>query len=332
MRFQLDKGEFFENKHIRAIPDESVTWWVCNDYEVKESSKNEEEALLYPKYSRGPQKDKWREYKPLQDTPDLFLRFAKLHEKGCSVESAREWARRYGLLGYTPDIDLMAEEDKTSKPSWELFRRAPRAGENLKDGAVGVFWEEVSRAAGVLTMYEATLSRDNEVAKKRLLEELPFLGGRIWWPVAKHLPLFEEDRDLESSLVTKWVEEGLGGDYLKYCLWTALMVVEGTVNDFCYPMLHWGQGSNEHDPSQVVDVWGFENLLGAMYLQMYWLMGSGVNTTRCEWCGRLISLESPYPGAKQRPSHKRFCDKYCRQKWNYHNRVKLRRKGEEPLA
>lgn len=127
-----------------------------------------------------------------------------------------------------------------------------------------------------------------------------------------------------------WVEQAFEGDYLRYCLWTAALVVEGTVNDFCYHMLHLSSHPHEHDPSRVVDVWAFENLLGAMYLQMYWLMGSGANTTRCEWCGRLISFESPYPGAKKRPNHKRFCDADCRQKWNYYNRTKPRRRGETP--
>ena len=85
-------------------------------------------------------------------------------------------------------------------------------------------------------------------------------------------------------------------------------------------------------PSDIVDTWSFDNLLGAMYLQMFWLMGSGANTTRCDWCGRFITLGKPSPEAKKRPSHKRFCDRYCRQKWNYHHRAKPRRRGEEPAV
>jgi len=329
MRFRLSKGEFFENKHVRAIADEGLTWRVCQDYEVEPGSESIKDARLYPKYSRRKAKSKWREYNPLQVAPDLFLRFAKLHEKGHSIKVARDWARKYGLLGYTADNDLMHKENAI-RPSWEQIKRAPKAGENVKDGAIGLFWEEVSRAAGVLTMYEAALTGDNEAAKKRLLEEAPFLGGRVWPPVAKQLPLFEEDHELETSLVASLIEEVLESNYLTYCLFTASFVVEGTMNDFCYPMLHLGSSPNEHDPTKVVDVWGFENLLGAMYLEMYWLIGSGTNTTRCDWCGRLISLGRPYPGAKKTPDHKRFCDKYCRQKWNYHYRVKPRRRGENP--
>jgi hypothetical protein len=41
------------------------------------------------------------------------------------------------------------------------------------------------------------------------------------------------------------------------------------------------------------------SLLGAMYLQMYWLMAAGGNVTRCKYCGRIISLASPAPDARK---------------------------------
>jgi hypothetical protein len=338
MKHRLDKLEFFENKHIRAIPDEGLIWRVCQDYEPSGSSENMKDTYLRAKYPRN-QKDKWTEYKPLQDRPDLFLRFAKLYEQGLSMDLALGWARKYGLLGYVPDYDVMSKERVTGGVSWEEFRRIPKPGEIPKsvlgtprDGAISVFWEEARRAAGVLAMYEATLHGDDDVAREVIREGAPFIGGRIWPYVAHKLPRSQEDRELEARLVEDWVEQGLEGNYLKYCLMTAAFVVEGTVNDFCYPMLHLGPEPHEHDPSQVVDMWAFENLLGAMYLQMYWLIGSGANTTRCDQCGRLISLESPYPGAKKPPKHKRFCDARCRQKWNYHNRRKPRRQGKEPVA
>jgi hypothetical protein len=66
--------------------------------------------------------------------------------------------------------------------------------------------------------------------------------------------------------------------------------------------------------SHEVDVsWTFDNLLGAMHLQMYWLMASGGNVTRCEHCGRIVSLARPHPEGRKRRSDKRFCDDACRQ-------------------
>src|ERR687894_239289 len=43
--------------------------------------------------------DKWRYYDPINDTPDLFLRFARLHEGDLLPGTILEWVRRYGLLG-----------------------------------------------------------------------------------------------------------------------------------------------------------------------------------------------------------------------------------------
>jgi hypothetical protein len=53
--------------------------------------------------------------------------------------------------------------------------------------------------------------------------------------------------------------------------------------------------------------------VGAMYLQMYWLLESGGDVTRCEHCGLTISLSRPQPEGRKRRSDKRFCDDACRQ-------------------
>ena len=36
--------------------------------------------------------------------------------------------------------------------------------------------------------------------------------------------------------------------------------------------------------------WTFDNLLGAMYLRMWWIMLAGGDLVRCEHCGRSMSL------------------------------------------
>jgi hypothetical protein len=65
--------------------------------------------------------------------------------------------------------------------------------------------------------------------------------------------------------------------------------------------------------------WNFESLLGAMYLQMYWLMASGSEIARCEYCGLLLSLARPNPEGRKRRSDRRFCGDACRQA---HHRAK----------
>jgi hypothetical protein len=75
------------------------------------------------------------------------------------------------------------------------------------------------------------------------------------------------------------------------------------------------------DPSAVKLVWYFDDLLGAMYLQMYWLLTSGGDLVHCEHCRRLISLTRPHPQGRKRRRDKRFCDDACRQA---HHRSKKR--------
>lgn len=84
----------------------------------------------------------------------------------------------------------------------------------------------------------------------------------------------------------------------------ALGIVEQSVmlkveND-CYPTV-------EGSPGSYTLGWGFKSLLGAMWLQMMWLMLGEHN--HCRWCGSLFE-----PTRRDR----RFCDADCRQAWNYH--------------
>jgi hypothetical protein len=61
------------------------------------------------------------------------------------------------------------------------------------------------------------------------------------------------------------------------------------VDAFAYPKLTLQPGSSR--PSALTSGYGFHNLLGAMYLQMYWLVAAGEkHVTRCRHCGRLINL------------------------------------------
>src|SRR5215211_528247 len=148
-RHLLDKVEFFESKHIRAVPEEGQTWKVCDDYEVCNPTADGRGAFLQPKYSQY-QKDKWTEYKPLQDRPDLFLRFAKLYEQEPSEEAALKWARQHGRLGYTRDGEPVYGKPKRETLSWEEIRPESDYSYVEVDGMLGLFWEEVRRAAGIL--------------------------------------------------------------------------------------------------------------------------------------------------------------------------------------
>lgn len=149
------------------------------------------------------------------------------------------------------------------------------------------FREAVGRAAGVLALYEAVLNGDGEMARSAALEQFPFVG--IWWNLYNALPdkHARMDREFVAHQIAETVEETYGGDYLRYALETAADEVERTVSSYCSPALRVEEDAR--DPSGVAAEWRFKSLLGAMYLQMYWLMAAGSDLTRCEYCGFPLS-------------------------------------------
>src|SRR3712207_1075483 len=70
----------------------------------------------------------------------------------------------------------------------------------------------------------------------------------------------------------------------------ALSIVKDSVQNKiagrCYPRLHQG-------PDGYAQGWGFNSLLGAMWLQMTWVLTGTGEIRRCLWCGNAIALEPP---------------------------------------
>jgi len=116
---------------------------------------------------------------------------------------------------------------------------------------------------------------------------------------------------------------------LESIYWDIQQVLEA----FTYPCL--AQHSSSGKPP-FIEPWTPErmtsslwprNLLGAMYLQFFWLIASADELSRCKHCGRIIPHAPPLPASGDRKPRKdkEFCDKRCRQNYHYHNRRKLRR-------
>ena len=118
----------------------------------------------------------------------------------------------------------------------------------------------------------------------------------------------------------------------------ALAWVAHTVRDVvaseCHPELYQG----EH---RYYQGWGFRSLLGAMYMQMMWLMTATGEVRKCKGpgCNKVIAFEHPEPSLEglwqkgyRKPYKtrvdKEFCSSNCKAKWHYHNVAKPRREGE----
>ena len=211
--------------------------------------------------------DHWREYVPLRDEPDLFLKFARLGECGLSTEgefsteAVREWVGRYGLLG----CGEPGEDPETGmNAGW--FGRT--------EDNVATFVDEARRAATAVAWYEAVASGDEDLVMETIMGDpvvdftyprpnqvadlseyqLSVLGSRFW-RLADHYD------DVEEPFVA------LAVDYLTH---ETNMMIRRTCYRQLKPLVF------EDDARRVVGAWCFTSLLGAMYLQLSWLMEAGV--------------------------------------------------------
>ena len=321
---RLNKEEFATvNEEVHRWPSLEPgdrLWPVCSAYELRSGS-------IWAKYFPWAEGLKeWTGYDPLVDTPDLFLRFARLYDQGFSQELVLQWVHRYGLLGQV---------------SGQVSGFA--GGLETVEG----FWEEVSWAAGILAMYEVALSGDNAEAKRLVNTAFPFLELARDTPTkeARARDIFGEsltrelveasrqrglqgikdftlkERTLTARFMTSVVHEWYEADYLNYALVFCLWAVNSRMKE---RLVFQGSSLADIDgpstpanvrptPANVRPIWRFDNLLAALYLQMHWLLSSGGELARCENCGRIISLARPHPEGRKHRRDKRFCDDACRQ-------------------
>jgi hypothetical protein len=305
---------------------EGVAWPVFGDFEVEheKDALGNEDVYLYAPFRPPPAEPGSvhgygdlpqdvglkRLYAPLRDVPDLFLRFAGLRRKGrLSTDEAlavmREWVTTYGVLG-------IEGVDRLETPVRSAYRQGRRE-------SITAFVEAVKEAARCLQLYEAATAP----------------GG----PDAEVLDRYRAPGD---SLKQKreWAMTVVGD------------IVGAHVSADCHPVLYRrvkegkdGRAIARHERETLAFEWGwgFDSLLGAMYLQMMLYMDEGGEGRRCKRpdCPRLVTLEPPQravdPGLKKgkRGSYrtrrdKEFCSKACAQWWsdNYGDSKKARQKQE----
>ncbi len=308
MRRRVNVEDFGKTRRSWREAESVNKWGICKDYELLPTrrpiadyfgaDRGSREYYLRAKYPH-PLTDTydWGQYKPLE-IHDLFLRFTRLANQPRSAERALGWSRKYGVLGLTGG-----------------YHWAWSGGEQ---DSLEAFDEQVDRAAGILALYEVVLNQDHSEAKRLIIEEHPSISAELWGSIGS---------DWEVDEIGNIVAEEFEGNYLAYALEASSWLVERTVREYCHPTL---RPEGTFDPSKLVGGWGFKNLLGAMYLQLYWLMSSGGEVTRCKYCSRIVSLNRPFPGARKPPKHKKFCDNACRQSDYYHNKTKGERQANRP--
>ena len=239
-----------------------------------------------------------------------------------NAAAAKEWAETYGVLGLgtNPNEERSVGSPESLSLTTARYIGAKNLGHDLSRAyrnssrggtheTVGAFAFEAWQAHLARRLYETASRKVLDTASVvRLMDEPPpddqGLGGPWWLPRSWY---WSSERDLNSEdpwSVRRW----------------ALGIVEEAVmlkvEHDCYPTLNLVSGDATSDgwPVAYEQGWGTRSLLGAVWLQMLWLMAGDDN--KCEWCGAFF--EEPRP-------NKRFCtDKPCRQ--NAYNQ----RKKEKP--
>jgi hypothetical protein len=262
--------------------EELEGWPVCKQYDVQ---RGEIIAGFPPEDFEG-----WDISWPLEEAPDLFLRFARLHEEPDFEQAARTFAYKYGL----PDGTTIASP----------FTGIERPFPDRMD--ISRLLDESRRAWIVLALYEAVLNQDVEQARA-LISDLQ--GDRTFeWYFRVHR--------MEQAARTRFPPE------LVLALEAAVFVAKGVSDRLC-PAHIWFSLDDavELDSSCIRSYWHFDNLMGVIYLQMYRLITSGGELTRCNYCGRMIALSYTDPRGRKRRRDRKYCDDACRQA---HHRSKKR--------
>jgi len=225
--------------------------------------------------------DDWPDYFPFDDAPDLFLKFGKLYERANFEQAALTFVNEYGLPG---DREQPVKGEREIRPAPTKMK-------------LSEFRDEARRAWAVLSFYEAVLNGDAPAVKNLFLELRANKVFMLW------------DRIFRFERI-----EGYDDVLLQVGLTCAVQTVEEVVHEMCRNRIRFSWESGKRpDLSTVHTAWDFDSLIGAMHLQMWWLMASAGDITRCEFCGRIVSLARSRPEGRKHRRDKRFCDDACRQ-------------------
>ena len=270
-----------------------AVWPVYRDFEVEE---NDDDVYVYASEGNLCLE---RVYRPLLEQPDLFLRFASLADKGPvprdeAVQTMLEWVTAYGVLG--------VEYTDEWAGSCDYEYRGP-SRESLRN-----FTRSVRDAARSLRLYEAATAPNGPDAEA--LRSNGAVGNTL------------EEKKEDALVLTN-------------------ELVGRQVCRECYPVLNRQYRRESEQTLGFFQGWGCRSLLGAMYLQMMWLMTEASNVRRCKGpgCFRIITFDTSEPptadpglknvrGKYRTRRDKEFCSRNCKEKWRYHNVVKLRQQSK----
>jgi hypothetical protein len=305
-------------KDFVASADKSVNrdlrlgiWEVFDHYKLVRGRAGRGAGQRYLKVDIG---EEGRVYRPLVDTPALFLEFALLvDDPGLDAEADTErnadvyldWVHSYGTLGLEPAVG---------------HKRRGVSTHGGPEDTLESFVREAWIANQTLRLYEAATADPPDVDTIRSHAE------RYYRPQIARF--FTSPHPGESDISAR-------ERVREFAIREVALMVQAEVARNVYPALYQRKdGSFEQG-------WDFVNLLGAMWLQMLWLMTDPEKIRQCRLpgCNRFVYHDEQQglpedPGLKKnarRPyktrKDKLFCTKGHRKKYHYLTVVKPRRQA-----
>jgi hypothetical protein len=289
----------------------SAGWPVYEHYEIDEDRLFVEApigSLITPDGSlRDPMEDALSFYAPLR-TPELLVDLAALADKPITAETVKDWADVYGLLACSQEEDVVRGELVVAGDF-----KVPHEG---RRDSVARFAEVAGEVRTCLRAYEA-LKREGPMK----LEELDVSLDRLP-PKALHR------RERHKSTERPWLYGVIG------------RMIQIRIYEHCFPQ--FTVFTRSKIPSGRFGLgYGFHSLLGAVWLQMAWMLHAD-NETRCKLfdCGRVITIKPGEPasdadfkdfdgkfksnvrGRYKTRKDTEFCkNRPCRQKYSYRKKA-----------
>jgi hypothetical protein len=270
------------DRWLENWPEEREGWPVCKKYDLHRG------AIV----ARFTPEDltQWDISWPLEEAPDLYLRFARLHEEPDFERAALTFAHEHGLPDGTTIVSPFTGFERPFPDRMDL----------------SPLFNASRRAWVVLALYESVLNHDVEHARALVSDHQR--DRTFGWYFRPHR--------MDQAARTRFPPE------LVLALEAAVLDAKSVSDELCSAQIGFSfDDAVELDPSCIRTYWGFDNLIGVMHLQMYRLMKSGGRLARCDSCGRMIALSHTDPRGRKRRRDRRFCDDACRQA---HHRSKKR--------
>jgi hypothetical protein len=333
MKYESKDADHGYEISVDARPEDYLwnEWSVHPKYEIGE---HEGYKFVYASMPESvEQLRKKMRYRPLsRPTAALFLEFARWPEEEAmdlkSLGSKRNeaaalaWAEINGVLGLdsSPSFEVLGEASDAIQHSLRILGavrpRTRNQGYGGPQETVEAFAREAWIANMALRLYEAATNPegpDTETLVNFMPTEEADLPGL---PGVNRRSLHGKRPERARSWALEVVEE----------------IVEDRVRGHVWPIPVRDLGGHLHGYVGHKQGWAFESLLGAMWLQMMWLMIGRVR--RCEWCGRMLDVEPEQEqglkaariayGRRKPRNDRRFCPSLggvknkCKADWNYH--------------